>query len=122
MKGFTVTGKRKTSIDSFKKGLYKLVDYEPTIISDESNDLKFKCHFYIKPKDDNYLIEIIHTLKNHCSYFKLEIDDDMYYESISSSPYFNVTEYYKWNGKDLKKCYRDYFGSRCEVVNYLLEK
>ena len=120
MKGFTVIGKRKTSTDSLKKSLYKLLDYEPTIISDESNVLKFKCHFYIKPKDDHYLIDIIHTLKNHCSDFKLEIDD-VYFDN-TSSPYYMVTEYYSWDGKDLKRCFRDYFGSTCEVVNYLLEK
>lgn len=121
MKGFTVIGKRKTSTDSLKKSLYNLLDYEPTIISDESNDLNFKCHFYINPKNGYNLIDFIYILKYHCSEFKLEIDDDMYYESISSSPYFNVTEYYYWDGKDLKKCYKDYFGSTCVFVNYLIK-
>ena len=119
MKGFTLIGKRETSIDFLKKVLYNLLDYEPTIISDESDNLRFKCHFYFNSNDDYNLIDIIRVLKDYCSSFKLEIDDDMYYDN-TTSPYYIVTEYYKWDGKDLKHCFRDYFGSRCENVNYLL--
>lgn len=120
MKGLTLTGKRKSSIDILKKVLFNIVDYNPTIILDESNDLNFMCYLYISYKVEYDLIDIIRILINHCSSFKLEIDDDMYYDN-TTSPYYMVTEYYKWDGKDLKKCYKDYFGSTCEIVNYLLK-
>lgn len=117
MKILTINGKLKTSIDEFKKALFQLVNYEPTL---DVNDLKFKCYIGIDSNDDYDIIDVIRMLVKHCSNFKMEIDENGYYER-SSSPYFIYSLYYSWDGKILKRCFKDYFGSLCEDVNFLLD-
>lgn len=116
MKTLTINGKLKTSIDDFKKALFQLINYEPTL--DSTNDLQFKCYIGINSNDDYDVIDVVRFLVKHCSNFKMEIDENGYYES---DPYFIRSIYYRWDGKNLKKCFKDYFGSLCEDVNFLLD-
>ena len=114
----TINGKLKSSINDFKKAFFQLINYEPTL--DSTNDLEFKCYIGIDSKDDYDVIDVVRFLVKHCSNFKLGIDETSYYES-DRSPYFIRSIYYRWDGKNLKRCFKDYFGSLCEDVNFLLD-
>ena len=122
MKGITITGKYKTSINELKNALSNLMNYEPTIVFNGSNDPSFKCYTSIDPRDGYNEIDIIRILVKHCTNFKLEFNEDSYIGgSYTCDPYFIISTYYTWDGKNLKRCYKDYFGSTCENVNYLLK-
>ena len=118
MRILTINGKLKSSIDDFKKSLFQLIKYEPTLES--TDDLKIKCYIGIDSNDDYNIIDVIRILVKHYSNFKMEVDENIYYES-DCSPYFIKSIYYSWDGKNLKRCFTDYFGSMCENVNYLLD-
>ena len=118
MKILTINGKLKSSIDDFKKVLFQLINYEPTL--DITNDLKIKCYIGIDSNDDYDIIDVIRVLVKHCSNFKMEVDENNYYEN-DCSPYFIRSIYYRWDGKNLKRCFKDYFGTLSEDVNFLLD-
>lgn len=120
MKILTINGKLKLKffIDYFKNALIQLINYEPTL--ENINGLKFKCYVGIDSNDDYDIIDVIRILVKYCSNFKLEVDENGYYER-DCSPYFIKSIYYSWDGKNLKICFKDYFGSLCEDVNFLLD-
>ena len=113
-----VYGKLKSSIDDFKKALSKLISYTPSL--DTTNDLDFKCNIVIDSIADYDVIDVVRFLVKHCSNFEIGVDETNYYE-IDRSSYSKRSIYYHWDGKNLMKCYRDYFGSSCEDVNFLLD-
>ena len=122
MKSITITGKLNTSIDELKNELFQLMDYEPSIFYDGTNDLNFKFYTSIDSRGGYNEIDIIRILVKHCSNFKLEFNENSYIGGLySSSPYFIIHTYYTWDGKKLKRCFRDYFGPLCEDVNFLLD-
>ena len=122
MKSITITGKLKTSINELKNALSNLLNYEPTIVFNGTNDLNFKFYTSIDSRDGYNEIDIIRILVKHCSNFKLEFNENSYIGGLyTSDPYFIIHRYYTWDGKNLKKCIRDYFGPLCEDVNYLLD-
>ena len=114
MTNLIIIGKLKSSIDDFKKALSKLISYVPTLYT--TNDLEFKCYIIIDSIADFDVIDVVRFLTKHCSNFVMEVD-----ERDCSSYFKRSIYYYRWDGKNLKKCFKDYFGSLCEDVNFLLE-
>ena len=117
MEYLTIEGKLKTSINDLKNALYQLLDYEPTITT---NDYIFKCFIIIYSNSYN-TVDILRILVKHCSKFRVVVEEEVDYESGLSSPNSFLPVYYYWNGKNLKGCYKDYFGSYYENVNFLLD-
>lgn len=111
MKYLTIEGKRKTSINELKNEFLQLMNYEPVISTNGSN---FKCFIIVYSEDDYNAFDVIRILVKHCSNFKVVVDEEVEYESF-------LSVYYYWDGKNLIRCYRDYFGSSCENVNFLLD-
>ena len=110
MKYLTIEGMRKTSINNLKKAFLQLLDYEPKITT---NGSCFKC-FIIVYSDVYDVFDVIRILVEHCSIFKVVVEEEVDYESF-------LSVYYYWDGKNLIRCYKDYFGSSCENVNFLLD-
>lgn len=108
--------KRKTSLETLKNDLYDILEYEPRLNIDIENSLNGIISIDSKDKYTEY--DILRILCNHCSYFKVEIDEVDYYESRFSSQYFIITSYYEWNGKNLVKRYRDFFGPTYQKEDY----
>ncbi|MEM1973934.1 MAG: hypothetical protein QXN68_03995 [Thermoplasmata archaeon] len=111
MKYLTIEGKQKTSINELKNELLQLMNYEPEISTNGSN---FKCFIIVYLEDDYNTFDVIRILVKHCSNFKVVVDEEVEYESF-------LSVYYYWDGKNLIRCYKDYFGSSCENVNFLLD-
>lgn len=111
MKYLTIEGKQKTSINELKNEFLQLMNYEPEISTNGSN---FKCFIIVYSEDNYNAFDVIRILVKHCSNFKVVVDEEVEYESF-------LSVYYYWDGKNLIRCYKDYFGSSCENVNFLLD-
>lgn len=118
MKYLTIEGKSKTSINDLKNAFLQLMNYEPEISTNGSN---FKCFIIVYSEDEYNVFDVIRVLVKHCSNFKVVVDEEIDYESYFIFPYSFFTVYYNWDGKNLKRCYKDYFGFSCEDVNFLLD-
>ena len=108
--------KRNTSIEELNNALQEVINYNPRLSLDIYNSL----NGLISVDSRNKYIEfdIIRTLTEHTSYFRVVIDEEDYYESMYSSEYLITTTLYEWNGKDLFKRSIDYYGTTCENENY----
>ena len=118
MKHLTITGKIKTSVEDLKNSLYQKMNYEPTIINDSTNNLNFKGYISISSNDDYTVNDILSILVKHCMKFKLEVDENDYYDSRYTSPYFIKSTYFTRDGKNLNQRFKDFFGTTDEIVNW----
>ena len=118
MKYLTIEGKHKTSINDLKNAFFQLMNYEPVI---STNGSDFNCFIILYLENDYNVFDVIRILVKHCSSFRAVVEEEVDYESGLSSPNSFLSVYYYWDGKNLKGCYMDYFGSYYENVNFLLD-
>ena len=103
--------KDKTSIEELKNALHKVLNYEPSRMKvDDYNNLK--GYIGIGSGDNYTENDILRILARHCTNFKVEVDDDGYYDKSFFSSYFI------WDGKNLIQRVKDMFGTTDEVEDW----
>ena len=117
MKYLIIEGNLKTSVNDLENALFELLNYEPAMVANGSN---FKCFIFVYSENDfkefKFTIDTIRILVNHCSNFKVVVEEEI--SSLSSS---NFSVYYYWDGNNLERCYKYQFSSPIENINFLIE-
>ena len=113
--------KRNSSIEELNNALQEVINYNPRLSFDIYDNLKGLIS--VGSKDNFTEYDVLKVLTKHCSYFRVVIDDDDYYETKYSSVYLITTTIYEWNGKDLYKQSIDYYGTAWgkEKFNWILK-
>lgn len=109
--------KGKTSIEELKNALYQKIKYEPRVSTDGTSEFNIKGYISVGSGDNYTENDILRILVKYCSNFKVEVDEDDYYDRSFFSLYFI------WDGKNLIQRCKDMFGTTDEVEdwNWILE-
>lgn len=102
--------KQTTSIEKLKNDLRQLLKYEPRLTIDDN--LNIKGYISIGSGDNFTESDILKIMVNHCLNFKIEIDEDDFYDREFSYSYFT------WDGTNLIEHYRNMFSTVNEVENW----
>ena len=102
--------KQTSSIEKLKDDLRQLVKYEPRLTIDDN--LNIKGYIAIGSGDDFTEIDILRIMVNHCLNFKIEVDEDDYYDREFLYSYFT------WDGINLLEQYKYMTSTIIQVENW----
>lgn len=102
--------KETTSIEKLKNDLCQLLKYEPRLSIDDN--LNIKGYIAIGSGDNFTESDILKIMVNHCTNFKIEIDEDDFFNREFFYSYFT------WDGINLIEHYKNMFGTIDEIENW----